>query len=75
MNPKKKEPWRIVVGLLSIAWIIWMWADKDVAAIYAAMPAEDALPLIVTTVSVSAAKVGVIAGAVFLIKWLLAKRK
>jgi hypothetical protein len=75
MNPKKKEPWRIVVGLLSIAWIIWMWADKDVAAIYAAMPAEDALPLIVTTVAVSAAKVGVIAGAVFLIKWMLAKRK
>ncbi len=70
---QNKEPWRIAVGLLSTAFIVWMWAEKDVAAIYTSMPPEDALPMIATTIAVSAAKVAVIAGAVYLGKWLMGK--
>ena len=66
----KKEPWRILVGIISIVYIVYMWAAKDIASIYAAMPQEQAIPLIVTTVLVSLAKVAAIAGGILLIKWL-----
>lgn len=74
MSDKKKAPWRIIVGLISIAYIIFMWAKKDIAAIYGTMPKEEVLPLIVTTITVSVLKVGVIAGVVLLIKWLIRKK-
>lgn len=74
MKPKK-EPWRIIAGLLSIAVIVWMWAEKDVAAIYASIPPEDAVPMIATTLAVSAAKIALIAGVVYLGKWLIGKPK
>ena len=72
-NNKKKEPWRIVVGILSIAFILYMWFKKDIAAIYATLPVEEAVPLIVTTILVSLAKVAVIAGGILLIKWIAGK--
>ena len=37
---KKIEPWRIVVFIVSIAFIAFMWVKKDIAKIYAAMPRE-----------------------------------
>ena len=71
----KKEPWRIVVALLSVAWIIGMWVKKDVAGIYATMSPSDALPLLVTTIAVTSLKVLAIAAAVLLLKWLARKIK
>ena len=73
MKKGKKAPWRLVVGFLAAVWIIYMWSTKDLAAQYAALPREQALPLIVTTVAVSAVKVIVIAAAVWLLRWLVAK--
>ena len=52
-----------------------MWVKKDVAEIYAAMPKEQIVPLIVTTIAVALLKIAAIAGAVFLIKWVVGKIK
>ena len=74
-NTKKKEPWRIVVGVLAISWIIYTWIEKDIAEIYATMPEEQVLPLVVTTVVVSLLKVAALTGIILLIKWLIGKFK
>ena len=72
---RKKEPWRIVVGVISIAYIAYMWISKDVMAIYETMPEDQYLPLITTTVLVSLAKIAAIAGAFLLIKWIIGRTK
>ena len=69
----KKEPWRYVVAAISVIYIVYMWAQKDVAGIYAAMPAEQALPLVATTLAVSLAKVALLTGGILLAKWILGK--
>ena len=75
MKGQKKEPWRIVVAIISITFIIYMWVEKDIIAIYSSMPAEQALPLAVTTVVVSLVKVGLMTVGIFLIKWIVGKFK
>ena len=72
---RKNEPWRIVAALISAVYIVYMWSEKDVLAIYSSMPQEEAIPLIVTTVLVSVLKVAGLAALVLLIKWLLKKFK
>ena len=73
MNNQKKEPWRIVVAIISIIFIIYMWVEKDILAIYSSMPPEDALPLAVTTVVVSVVKVALLTVGILLIKWIAGK--
>ena len=68
-----KEPWQIIVGIISIAYIVFMWVKKDIVSIYTTMPQEEILPMIVTTVAVSFVKVAVIAGAILLVKWIIGK--
>lgn len=75
MKGQKKEPWRIVVAIIAIAYIIYMWVEKDILAIYSSMPTEQALPLAVTTVVVSLVKVGLMAAGILLIKWIAGKFK
>lgn len=75
MKGQKKEPWRIVVAIISIVFIIYMWVEKDIMAIYNSMPAEQALPLAVTTIVVSLVKVGVITVGILFIKWIVNKFK
>lgn len=75
MKDKKKEPWRIIVGILAIAYIVYMWIEKDILAIYGSMPAEEAFPLAVTTVVVSLVKVGLMTIAIIFVKWLVGKFK
>jgi len=72
---RKKEPWRIVVGVLAVAWIVFMWVKKDIVSIYTTMPKEQIVPLIVTTLAVSLLKVAVLAGVILLVKWLWGKLK
>jgi hypothetical protein len=69
----KKEPWRIIVGAISIAYIVFLWIRKDILSIYVAMPGEQAIPLIFTTIAVSVMKIAAIAGIILLIKWLASK--
>lgn len=74
-NKKKIEPWRIIVFVIAVAFIIFMWVKKDIAEIYATMPSEQIIPLVVTTIAVSLLKVAVIAGVILLIKWIIGKMK
>ena len=75
MKGKKVELWRLVVGIISIAYIIFMWVKKDIVADLSAIPEEALLPLILTNVGVSLLKILAIAAVVFLIKWLITKFK
>ena len=75
MSNQKKEPWRIVVAGISIGFIVYMWVQKDIVAIYSTMPKEQVLPLIVTTVVVSLFKVGAITAVILFVKWLVSKIK
>ena len=61
------------VILVQIWCNIYMWSKKEIADIYATMPQEQIVPLIVTTVAVSLLKVAVIALGVLLIKWIVGK--
>lgn len=69
----KKNWWRWCVGLLSAAWIVYLWTTKKVAGQYADMAREDLLPLIITNAAVTLLKVAAIAAAVWLARWLVAK--
>ena len=71
----KREPWRIVVAIISVAFIIFMWVKKDIGAVYSTTPAEQIVPLIITTVFVTLIKVGAIACVFFIIKWIFGKFK
>ena len=71
----KKEPWRILVGVLAIGWIVYMWVKKDIASLYATMSPEQILPLVVTNVAVTLLKVIGIAAVILLLKWLAGKLK
>lgn len=73
MKNQKIAPWRIVVFILALIFIIYMWVEKDVLAIYANLPAEQALPLAVTTLVVSLLKVGAMSACILLLKWLVNK--
>jgi hypothetical protein len=72
---KKKEPWRMIVGIIAIVFIVYMWVEKDIISISTTMPQEQVIPLIATTIAVSLIKVGAIAGGIFLIKWVISKTK
>jgi len=74
-NRKKPAPWRIAVAILSFAYILFLWVKKDILSIYATMPQERIVPLIVITIAVTLLKVAVIAGGALLIKWVIGKLK
>ena len=74
-NKGKKVPWRWIVGLLSILYILFLWLKKDVLAMYTTIPQEQILPLAVTTIAVSLIKVVALAGMVLLVKWIFGKMK
>lgn len=67
----KKEPWRVIVFLIAILFIVFMWVKKDIVGISAQIPGEQIAPLIATTIAVSLLKAAWIAGAILLIKWIL----
>ena len=72
---KKKEPWRIAIGIIAVSFIVFLWIKKDVFSFYSTLPAVQVTPLIVTTVVVSLLKAGAVAGALLFVKWLIGKIK
>lgn len=72
-STKKREPWRIVVACLSIAYIVFMWVRKDIVTIYSTMPKEQVVPMIATTVVVTLVKVAAIAAVVLVVKRIVKK--
>lgn len=73
MKEKKREPWRIIVGVAAIAFIVYTWVEKDVAATYASLPQEQLLPMIMTTAAVTLLKIALMAGGILLIKWIVGR--
>lgn len=69
----KKTPLRWVMGLLSAAFIVYLWSTKDIAAQYAGLPKEELIPLLTVNVVVTLVKVLVIAGGIWLLRALAAK--
>lgn len=67
------KPVRIGLGVVSILYIVYMWVRKDVVGIYASLPPEDALPLLITTVAVFLGKVALLAAVILLLKWISGK--
>ena len=67
---KKREPWRIIVAIISIVFIIYMWVKKDIVALYGTMPADQMVPLVATTIAVILVKVAAIILAILFIKWI-----
>lgn len=67
------KPVRLVMFAVGIIWIAAMWAKKDIAATLAAVPAEAAIPVIVTSMVITILKVALYAAVIWLIKWLVEK--
>ena len=72
---KKKEPWKIVLAIISIIFIVFMWIKKDIVTIYSAMPKEQIVPLVLTTIIVTLVKVIGIVVTILLIKWIVVRTK
>ncbi len=72
---KRKEPWRIIVFIISVLFIVFMWVKNDIITIYTTMPANQVIPLIATTIVVSLIKVAAITGGILLIRWIVRKIK
>ena len=74
-NKKKIEPWRIIVFIIATASIVFLWVKKDIAEIYATMPKEQIVPLVITAVMVTLLKVLAITGGILLVRWIISKIK
>ena len=72
---KKIEPWRLIVGLLSVGFIIYMWVRKGVGDAWTLLPPEELLPVALTSIAVTAVKVLLISAGILLIRWLFSKIK
>lgn len=75
MDKPKMSLLRIIVGILAIAFILFLWIKKDILSIITNMPSEQILPLIVTTIAVSLCKVIALAALILLCKWIISKVK
>ena len=74
MKSIERKPRRIAVAVLSIIVIAIMWIKKDVLGLWGNISSEDLLPLLATNAVVMIVKIAVLAGIVYLVKMLLAKK-
>ncbi|MBO5716226.1 MAG: hypothetical protein J6S23_07550 [Clostridia bacterium] len=74
MNNKKTEKWRIAIFVIAVLFIIFMWVKKDIGKVAETVPSDQLVPVVVTSLAVSILKFALIAGVVFLVKWLVNKR-
>lgn len=67
------KPVRLVLFTVGVIWIAAMWAKKDIVATLATVPAEAAIPMIITSLAITLLKVALYAAVILLIKWLAGK--
>ena len=75
MRSKNTKPWRKIVAVISFLCIAYMWTEKDIFAMYATMPKDRVIPLIITTVLVSLIKVSILVVGSLILKWIVKKIK
>ena len=74
MKKRKIEPWRIIVFIIGVIFIIYLFLSKNNDA-DVALSAEQALPALITNIAVTVVKFVIIAGVVFLGKFVIGKIK
>lgn len=72
-NNNKKGPLKWIIGLLSVGFILFVWIKKDLLAIYSSLPQEEVLPVLATTVATTLLKFALLAGVIYLFKWIGSK--
>lgn len=70
-----KKPRRIALAIFSVIVIIIMWTEKDVLGLWSGLAIEDAVPMVITNLTVTALKIALLAGGIYLIKTVFAKIK
>lgn len=70
-----KKPRRIALAIFSVIVIIIMWTEKDVLGLWSGLAIEDAVPMVITNLTVTAFKIALLAGGIYLIKTVFAKIK
>ena len=75
MRSKNKNQWRKIISVIAFLYIIYMWTEKDILSVYASMPKDRVIPLIIINVLVSLIKVGVLVLASIILKWIVKKIK
>ena len=70
-----KKPRRIALAIFSVIIIIIMWTEKDVLGLWSGLTIEDAVPMVITNLTVTALKIALLAGGIYLIKTVFAKIK
>lgn len=68
----KKEPWRVLVFVISLIFIVAIWIRKDIGDTLISL-GENAIPVLVTTLGVSVIKVLLLACLILLVKWIVSK--
>ncbi len=74
MGNNKKEPWRIIVFIISVIFIIYMFVTKNSGA-DTSLTAEQAAPAMITSIAVTVVKFAAIAAVAFLGKFIIGKIK
>ncbi len=72
MENNKKEPWRIIVFIISIIFIIYMFVTKNNGG-DTALTAELAAPAMITSIAVTVVKFAIITAVVFIGKHVIGK--
>ncbi len=70
-----KKSRRIALAIFSVIVIIIMWTEKDVLGLWSGLTIEDAVPMVITNLTVTALKIALLAGGIYLIKTAFAKIK
>lgn len=70
MKKQLPKPVRIVMFAAAVIWIVAMWVKKDLTATLAGVPAESAIPMIITSLAVTLVKVALLTAAILLFKWI-----
>lgn len=70
-----KKPRRIALAIFSVIVIIIMWTEKDVLGLWSGLAIEDAVPMVIINLAVTAFKIALLAGGIYLIKTVFAKIK
>lgn len=74
MKKKKIEPWRIIIFIVSVIFIIYLFLSKNDATDIT-LSTEQTLPALITSIAVTLVKFTIIASVAFAGKYIISKIK
>lgn len=69
----RQKNWRVACAIIAIVYIAYLWIKKGIISDFSAIPKDEMLPMVITTILVLLFKVAVIAGFIMLLKWAYKK--